>query len=318
MPDNFTHEYHIPVLPDECIRALAIKPAGIYVDCTLGGGGHFQAIVDQLNGGVAIGIDRDPESIAWCSRHIDGKLASAIFRQARFSEIADVLQGLGITAIDGVLMDLGLSTRQITSRERGFSYMKDVRLDMRMNPADAKSAADILRESSEEELTGILADYGEIHNPARMAGAIKRYLKTGPLTTSEELKSCLQIEYGPGFQIKGLAKLFQALRIAVNGELTELRECCEQAVSLLKTGGRLAVISYHSLEDRFVKNFMRDLEKGCLCPPSIPVCICGKKKKLKRVTVKATIASADEINRNPASRSARLRAAEKIDDEGGL
>jgi 16S rRNA (cytosine1402-N4)-methyltransferase len=314
MSNTLMQGYHTPVLRDECIRALAIKPAGVYVDCTLGGGGHFQAIVDNLSeGSTAIGIDRDPEAVAWCEGHIDKKRATVVFKRARFSGLGSVLAELGIEAIDGALMDLGLSTRQIASDDRGFSYMRDVRLDMRMDPADVKTAADILRESSCEELSGILWDYGEIHNPARMAEAIKRCVKTGPITTSGELKNCLHREYGPGFGVKGLAKLFQALRIAVNGELTELKRCCEQTVSIMKTGGRLAVISYHSLEDRYVKNFMRDLEKGCLCPPSVPVCVCGKKKKLKRITAKAIVASFDEKERNPAARSARLRVAEKID-----
>jgi 16S rRNA (cytosine1402-N4)-methyltransferase len=181
-----------------------------------------------------------------------------------------------------------------------------------MDPADATTAADILRDSTVRQLAETLEKYGEIRNPARMAETIKNCIKHGDLKTSVDLKNCLQNEYGSAMKIKVLAKLFQALRIAVNDELSELSRCCEQAVLRLRQGGRLVVISYHSLEDRFVKNFMRDAEKGCVCPSGIPVCVCGGKKTLKRIITRAIVSSPDEIKRNPASRSARLRVAEKI------
>jgi 16S rRNA (cytosine1402-N4)-methyltransferase len=208
-------------------------------------------------------------------------------------------------------MDLGLSTRQIVVDERGFSYMKNVNLDMRMDPKDSKTAADLLRDADREYLIRILADYGEIINPARMADTILRYRAKNDLSTTDDLKHCLRLEYGEHLNIKMLAKLFQALRIAVNDELSELRRCCERAVERLLPGGRLAVISYHSLEDRFVKNFMRDAEKECRCPPSVVVCTCGRQPVLKRITKKAIKASDSEVAHNPASRSARLRIAEK-------
>jgi 16S rRNA (cytosine1402-N4)-methyltransferase len=307
------HGYHIPVLYEETIRSLAVKPDGIYVDCTLGGGGHFQAIIDRLGAqGVAIGIDRDPDAIAWCTRNIDRKGVTVIFKQGRFSALETVLDGLNVDAVDGVLLDLGMSSHQIKSEKRGFSYMKDAGLDMRMDPTSATTAADILRESTAQQLAEIFAKYGEIRNPVRMAETIKACMKRGPLTTSGDLKDCLQKEYGGAMKIKVLAKLFQALRIAVNDELSELSRCCDQAISRLRRGGRLVVISYHSIEDRFVKNFMRDAERGCVCPPGIPVCVCGAEKTLKRIITRAIVSSPDEIKRNPASRSARLRVAEKI------
>ena len=223
--------YHIPVLCEESMRALAVKPEGIYVDCTVGGGGHFQAIVDRLNTrGMAIGIDRDPDAIAWCSAHIDRKDVSVVFKQERFSALGAVLKGLHIDAVDGVLLDLGVSSHQIMTEKRGFSYMKDARLDMRMDPDDATTAADILRERTIEQLAEVLAKFGEIRNPVRMAETIKNCMNHDALTTSGELKDCLQMEYGGAMKIKALAKLFQALRIAVNNELSELSRCCEQAV----------------------------------------------------------------------------------------
>jgi 16S rRNA (cytosine1402-N4)-methyltransferase len=207
-----------------------------------------------------------------------------------------------------------ISSRQIAVESRGFSYVKDVNLDMRMDPKDPMTAADFLRTADMSSLTAALCDYGEIQNPSRMAETILRYRERRPITTSEELKGCLREEYGERLNFKMLAKLFQALRIAVNDELSELRRTCEIAVNRLLSGGRFAVISYHSLEDRHVKNFMRNAENPCQCPPKMPVCQCGKKRLLKRVTSKAVKATPFEISRNPASRSARLRVAEKVDE----
>jgi 16S rRNA (cytosine1402-N4)-methyltransferase len=305
--------YHTPVLLEESMSALAIKPDGIYMDCTLGGGGHFQEIVNRLdNRGIAIGIDRDPEAIAWSERNINRRDVRIEFRQKRFSLFREVLDELEIAGIDGMLVDLGVSTHQINSDKRGFSYMRENNLDMRMNPSDTTTAADIFNSYSVDDLARILSEYGEIINPLRMAKTIKRASAERRVGTSGELKECLRREYGDHLNVKMLAKLFQALRIEVNGELTELKDCCMSAIPALKLGGRLVVISYHSLEDRFVKNFMRDNEKGCVCPSNIPVCVCGRKKILKRINHKAIVSSAIEVNRNPASRSARLRAAEKI------
>jgi 16S rRNA (cytosine1402-N4)-methyltransferase len=305
--------YHTPVLLAECIDALALKSDGIYVDCTLGDGGHFQAIIDGLGPrGTAIGIDRDPDAIDWCTGHIEKKEVRVELRQERFSGLEGVLDELGIDKVNGILLDLGLSSRQIAVESRGFSYLKDVNLDMRMNPKDSVTAAEFIRSADKETLVRVLSDYGEIRNPSRMAETILRSRGQRTLTTSEELKECLREEYGERLNIKMLAKLFQALRIAVNDELSELHRVCEIAVKRLHRGGRLVIISYHSLEDRFVKNFIRDAENPCRCPPEMPRCICGKIQLLKRITSKAIKASSFEVSRNPASRSARLRAAEKV------
>jgi 16S rRNA (cytosine1402-N4)-methyltransferase len=307
--------YHAPVLLEESMISLAIKPHGVYVDCTLGGGGHFQSLIDRLSpGAIAIGIDRDPEAIEWCEQYIDRKEVKVLIRQELFSRFDRVLDELNIHEADGIFMDLGLSSRQITAENRGFSYMKNVDLDMRMNPKDSVTASGILQNATKEEMARIFSEFGDIRNPLRMVDTILRYREKNSLNTTDDLKNCLKKEYGDGLTIKALAKLFQSLRIAVNDELSELCRCCERSVERLGVAGRLAIISYHSLEDRFVKNFMRDAEKTCRCPPTMPLCICGKKRSLKRINTKAIVASEAEVERNRASRSARLRVAEKVMD----
>ncbi|MBD3314366.1 MAG: 16S rRNA (cytosine(1402)-N(4))-methyltransferase RsmH, partial [Chitinivibrionales bacterium] len=228
-----------------------------------------------------------------------------------FSRFDEVLDRHGITGLDGALADLGLSSHQIDDSERGFGYMNDTGLDMRMDLDQATTATSLLRDSSEEDLARILGEYGEIRNAPRMAHAIKSRLKEGALRTSAELKSCLEREYGPNLKIKLLAKLFQALRIAVNEELGELEAFLNKIVDYLKSGGRLVIISYHSLEDRLVKHFMRRNEQPCTCPKTAPVCVCGGVARLKRVTRKALRPTDAEIAENRRARSARLRIAEK-------
>ena len=305
--------YHVPVMLQECMDALNIKSNGIYLDGTMGGGGHISEIISRLDTqGIAIGIDRDADAIACCAELSINARPQVFIRQSRFSDFDLVLNELNITGVDGILLDLGVSSHQLFANERGFSYMRDVRLDMRMNASDSESAADLLRNSTEEYLGEILRDNGEIQNPHRMAATIKKYLQHNVLETAKDLRKCLEQEYGSHIQIKVLAKLFQALRIAVNGELDELKNCCEKTLRYLNVGGRFAVLSYHSLEDRIVKNFMRDNEKGCTCPPGLPMCICNRKPILKRVSTRAIKSTEEEISHNVASRSARLRVAERI------
>jgi 16S rRNA (cytosine1402-N4)-methyltransferase len=296
------------------MEALTLKPDGVYVDATVGGGGHFREIVSMLdNKGTAIGIDRDPDAIAWCKSHLSHPRAHVILEQSPFANLDKVLSSHGISAIDGLLLDLGVSSHQIDEASRGFSYMQDAALDMRMDPAKGVSAAEFLSASEEEDLARIFSSYGEIRNPLRMAHAFKRYMAKNGMTTSTDVLACLKDEYGPSLPVKVIAKVFQAIRIAVNDELSELSACLQHAISYVKKGGRVAVISYHSLEDRIVKNFVRDNERPCKCPPTIPYCVCGKKILLKRINKKVIVPSESEIRNNSRARSARLRVAEKID-----
>lgn len=304
--------FHAPVLRDEVCDLLITDPEGVYVDCTLGGGGHFRAIAERLHSqAVLIGIDRDPDAVAWNSENaVNGP--KVILEQSRFSQFDNVLKRNKIAFIDGVLLDLGVSSHQIDKKERGFSYMQESRLDMRMNPSEGVPAEELLRRIDEERLSEILSKYGEIQNSSRMAKTIKNRLKDIPINTSADLKDCLRKEYGPNLNVKIIAKAFQALRIEVNDELGELTRFLDKIVKYLKTGGRLAVISYHSLEDRIVKEFIRLQEQSCICPLDSPVCTCSKPVLLKRVTKKAIKPSEKEIEENSRSRSARLRVAEKI------
>jgi 16S rRNA (cytosine1402-N4)-methyltransferase len=298
------------------MEALAIKPDGVYVDATAGGGGHLREIAARLDKrGKAVGIDRDPDAIARCRATVpQASAAHVILEQAPFSRLGGVLESHGISAIDGLLLDLGVSSHQIDDGSRGFSYRQDAALDMRMDPSGGATAAEFLFAESEQELARVLGEYGEVRNPMRMARALKRHLDAKPLATSADLTECLTSEYGRALPVKIVAKVFQAIRIAVNDELGELSACLESAISYVKKGGRIAVISYHSLEDRIVKNFFRDNEQPCRCPPSIPYCTCGKKIMLKRLNRKVIVPAETEIRDNPRSRSARLRVAEKTGD----
>ena len=314
--------YHVPVLLDEVRELLIAGAGGVYVDGTLGGGGHFRAIVEALSGGaglkggsgraVAVGIDRDREAIDNArSAGVGGAGVEVVLEQSRFSEFDSVLRKYGLCKVQGLFVDLGVSSRQIDVVERGFMYMKDAPLDMRMDQGCGVTAAEFLERSGEEEIARVLDKYGEVRNAQRMAGAIKCYMRHDKILTSADLKACVEREYGANVKIQVLAKLFQALRIAVNGELDELRSFLDKSVEYLAEGGRVAVISYHSLEDRMVKEFFREAEEPCICAPLQPVCTCNKPVLLRRVNRKAVIASEEEVTRNPRSRSARLRVAER-------
>jgi 16S rRNA (cytosine1402-N4)-methyltransferase len=302
--------YHVPVLSHEVCDFLCRNKRGIYVDATLGGGGHFAMIARQLqDDAILIGIDRDPDAVAWNRAHPVDSKATVVVEQACFSQIASILDKHKIDGIDGALLDLGVSSFQIDTADRGFSFMQPCDLDMRMNPREGTRARDLIERYSTEELADVLGMYGEVKNGSRMASAIKQSEKVPQ--TSDDLRDCLRKEYGSHLKFKVLSKVFMALRIAVNDELNELRRFLTSIVMYLKDGARVAVISYHSLEDRMVKEFFRNEESHCICPPEALFCTCGKPGRLKRITRKPIVASHQEITRNPRSRSARLRVAEK-------
>lgn len=315
-------EYHIPVLLNEVLEFF-VSGGGVYVDGTIGGGGHFRAIAGKAaeraglseNGlpVVMIGIDRDGEAAERARQSsFDGIGAKIIIEQARFSEFDAVLGKYNIEKVQGLFVDLGVSSRQIDEPARGFMYMKDAPLDMRMDQSGGTTAAEFLQRCEEEELTDIFDRYGEIKNAPRLARTVKSFTAGNKLETSADLKKCIVKEYGERVDIKLLAKLFQALRIAVNGELAELKTFLDKSITYLAEGGRLAVISYQSLEDRIVKDFFRNAEAPCVCDRNQPVCTCDKQVLLKRINRKAITASEEEIKRNPRSRSARLRVAERV------
>lgn len=312
--------YHIPVLLNEVLELLVTDVNGVYVDGTLGGGGHFRAIGQSVSEkATVIGIDRDQQALENFNKTgLSGISAKVIIERSRFSQFDSVLQNNGIDKVQGLFVDLGVSSRQIDEPERGFMYMKESALDMRMDSSAGLTAAELLEESRENDLAEILEKYGEIRNAKRMASVIKSYMKHNKILTSADLKACIVKEYGANVKIQVFAKLFQALRIAVNGELEELAVFLEKSVKYLAAGGRLAVISYHSLEDRMVKEFIRKAEEACECAPDIPVCKCKKQVLFKRVNRKAVIASDEEIKVNSRSRSARLRVARRTEALGVL
>ncbi len=308
-------DYHVPVLFKEVLNGLALKSDGTYLDCTLGGGGHFRGVAEKLGAnGCLIGVDRDLEAIKWVKDDLEKRdyNAKLIIAKSRFGEFDKVLSDNEIDGIDGVLADLGVSSHQIDDAERGFTYREDSHLDMRMDRNESLTAQSFLETCSVEVLTEVLREYGEVKNSHRMAVAIKRTVDSVGISTSEDLKACLSSEYGHELSYKVLSKIFQALRIAVNGELEQLKDFLNKSVAALNKGGRLVVISYHSLEDRMVKEFIRDKEKSCVCAPDVPFCVCDKKQELKRISRKAIKATEEELELNPRSRSARLRIAEKV------
>ena len=306
---------HIPVLFHETIDSLQIKPDGVYIDGTAGGGGHSQAILDRLTAGTLLSIDQDPDAIAAVTRRFEGNPRSLV-RRANFSEMARVAREAGIDRADGVLLDIGVSSYQLDTPERGFSYHTDAPLAMRMSQ-EGPTAADLLRTLSAKEIASILSRYGEEKSARSIANAIVKARETKPVETTLELAELVKasvpaaVRREPGHPAR---KTFQALRIAVNGELDRLSEGLDAAFSLLRPGGRLAVITFHSLEDRIVKQRMAAWCEGCTCPPDFPVCVCGKKPRAELVYKKGLAPNEDELRENPRSRSARLRVCVKLRD----
>ncbi|KMQ53042.1 rRNA small subunit methyltransferase H [Chitinispirillum alkaliphilum] len=307
----------MPVLLEEVLDLLNIRETGTYVDCTLGGGGHFWAIASRLSeGATLVGVDRDEDAVDLNRKRIGSHSFSIVISRCRFSQFDTVLKENGIGRVDGFVLDLGVSSHQIDEPERGFSYMQDSVLDMRMDRESGVSAKELLLRSSQDELADILGRFGEIRNPSRMARALKEWLTHSTLDTSRDIQECIKKEYGPHVKYKVLSKLFQALRIAVNRELEELKMFLEKSLKFLAPGGRLAVISYHSLEDRIVKEFIRANEGRCECPSDLPVCVCDKPPLLKRVNRKVVVPGDEELKTNPRSRSARLRVVSRTSLEG--
>jgi 16S rRNA (cytosine1402-N4)-methyltransferase len=304
--------YHLPVLLSEVSNYLITNPEGIYLDGTLGGGGHAEYIIGRLeNNATYIGIDQDKEAIDHAQLRLK-KFKNFYCFQSNFSDLDLVLTRLNLHLIDGILLDLGVSSYQIDTENRGFSYMQNADLDMRMDTDSSQTAAGLLNSLDEKELSNIFFRYGEERKSRRIASEIVKYRKKNTIQKSDQLKNIINRSVHPRFRIKSYARIFQALRIAVNNELEKLEETLEKAIPYLNQGGRILIISYHSLEDRIVKNFFRKKANPCTCPPELPQCVCGLKPEIKIMTPKVVKASKEEINANPRARSALLRVGERI------
>ena len=307
--------HHVSVLLQECIDGLNIKPDGIYVDGTLGGAGHSSQIAARLTTGRLIGIDRDPVALEAAGKRLAPYADRVTLVHSNFCEIAQVLADLGIEGVDGILLDLGVSSPQLDEVSRGFSYMGDAPLDMRMNGGDTLSAYEVVNTWPYEELRRIFYEYGEERYAPQIASAICRRREAASVKTTLELVDIIRSAMPPAAlreKQHPAKRSFQAIRIAVNDELGSVEKVMADAIPCLKPGGRLAVITFHSLEDRIVKNGMAAASKGCTCPPNFPVCVCGNKPKVKLISRKPIVSGQEELDRNPRARSAKLRVCEKI------
>ena len=307
--------HHVSVLLQECIDGLNIKPDGIYVDGTLGGAGHSSQIAARLTTGRLIGIDRDPIALEAAGKRLAPYADRVTLVHSNFCEIAQVLQDLQIPGVDGILLDLGVSSPQLDEVSRGFSYMGDAPLDMRMNSEDSLTAYDVVNTWSFEELRRILYEYGEERYAPQIAGAICRRREAAAIETTLELVDIIRSAMPPAAlreKQHPAKRSFQAIRIAVNDELGSVEKVMRDAIPCLNPGGRLAIITFHSLEDRIVKNGMTAASKGCTCPPNFPVCVCGNKPKVKLISRKPIVSGQEELDANPRARSAKLRVCEKL------
>lgn len=307
--------HHVSVLLNDCIEALNIRPDGIYVDGTLGGAGHSSQIAQRLTTGRLIGIDRDPVALQAAGKRLSPFGDRVTLVHANFCEMKQVLQDLGISGVDGILLDLGVSSPQLDDGQRGFSYMADAPLDMRMNGQDSLNAHGVVNTWPQEELKRILYTYGEERYAPQIAAAICRHREQKPIETTLELVDIIRGAMPPAAlreKQHPAKRSFQAIRIAVNDELGAVEKIMAEGADLLNPGGRMAIITFHSLEDRIVKQGMNEWAKGCTCPPSFPVCVCGKKPLVKIISRKPITADAAELEENPRSRSAKLRVCEKI------
>lgn len=317
--------YHIPVLLNEVISGLEIKPNGIYVDLTLGGAGHSSEISKKLSNGILIGFDKDVEAISESTKKLsnvikiskDGlpKAGEALLINKDFKLAPEILKNLGIESVDGILIDLGVSSHQIDTPSRGFSFKTSGDLDMRMDQSQSLTAKKLVNELSEEQLKKIFWEFGEEEFASKIAKNIVKERQNGPIETTLQLNEIVEnaLPKKVVFSRGGAAKkVFQALRIAVNGELDNLKETLENLIEMLKPGGKICIISFHSLEDRIVKSVFKEKSLGCVCPPSFPKCVCNHKASIKIITKKPIVASEQELKQNSRSASAKLRIAEKI------
>ena len=306
---------HVSVLLYECIDGLDIKPDGIYVDGTAGGGGHSFEIASRLTTGKLIAIDQDDAAIAAASARLASLGDRAIVVKSNYSEVANVVRSLGYEKIDGLLLDLGVSSYQLDTAERGFSYNADAPLDMRMDNTKPFSAYNVVNEYSADELKKIIYDYGEERFAPKIAAAIVAKRQNAPIETTGELVDIIKGAM-PSAALNGghhpAKRTFQAIRIEVNGELAVIEPAIRSASEIMNEGGRIAIITFHSLEDRIVKQTFADMARGCTCPKNFPICVCGKKPDVKVISRKPILPSQEELEVNPRSRSAKLRVAEKL------
>lgn len=312
MAEAFSHR---SVLLKESIEALAVKPDGVYVDGTAGGGGHAAQIASRLQNGRLIAIDRDAQAVAAAAARLAPFGARACVVHDNFCNLDAVLNGQGIHGIDGLLLDLGVSSHQLDTPERGFGYQNDSPLDMRMDTEGEKTAFDVVNTYSEAELRRILYEYGEERFAARIAARIVAARAVRPIGTTGELANLIKLAIPAAAREGGhhpAKRSFQAIRIEVNGELDVIAPTIRAAVSRMNKGGRIAIITFHSLEDRLVKATFADLARGCTCPKDLPVCVCGRKPQIALITKKPVLPCEAELAENPRARSAKLRVAEKV------
>ncbi|EGL82166.1 Ribosomal RNA small subunit methyltransferase H [Caldalkalibacillus thermarum TA2.A1] len=307
---------HVTVLKEEAVNGLNIKSDGTYVDCTLGGAGHSQLIASRLGpGGCLIGIDQDQEALEHARRRLANFNISLVLVQRNFRYLAEILDEAGFQQVDGVLFDLGVSSPQLDQAERGFSYQHDAPLDMRMDQRQDLTAFDVVNSWSEEQLAEVIYRYGEERYSRRIARRIVETRKKKPIKTTGELVDVIKQSIPAKARQNGphpAKRTFQAIRIAVNDELNAFEEALSQAIERLNKGGRVAVITFHSLEDRICKQMFRQKSQGCTCPPGLPQCVCGQVPSLKIVNRKPIVPTLQEVEQNPRARSAKLRIAEKI------
>ena len=306
---------HYSVMLSETVDALEVKDGGIYADGTLGGGGHSYEILSREKNIRLIGIDQDKDALAAASKRLAEFGEQVTYVNSNFKNISSVLDELGIDEIDGMVLDLGVSSYQLDNEERGFSYMKSAPLDMRMNQSAPLSAYNVVNEYTQEQLTDIFYRYGEENWSKRVAQFIVDKRKEAPIETTGELSEIIKAAIPKGARKDELhpeKRIFQAIRIEVNGELEILKGAVCDIVKRLKKGGRLAIITFHSLEDRIIKQVFADLAKGCTCPANFPVCVCGKKPEIKVITRKPILPSGNELSENSRSKSAKLRVCEKL------